>query len=164
MADFLWAETPSPLSGFPAEAKGEGKMMGIKKSTDAGLSTAERKSLRVSEAQEAMSDHDNAQKAFQKNRERLRQARLAREALAGPMLYPAPGLPDETPIDNVRFSTRIRSALNAAGLKTVGEIREASDATLLSFRDLGEGSIARLRETLGLPPARALRPKGKKPT
>jgi DNA-directed RNA polymerase alpha subunit len=165
MADFLWAETLSPLSGFPGEAKGEGKMMGIKKSTDAGLSTAERKSLRVSEAQEAMSDHDDSQKAFQENRERLREARLAREALAGPMLYPAPGLPDETPIDNVRFSTRIRSALNAAGLKTVGEIREASDATLLSLRDLGAGSIARLRETLGLPPpARALRPKGKKPT
>ena len=80
------------------------------------------------------------------------------------MLYPAPGLPDETPIDNIRFSTRIRSALNAAGLKTVGEIREALDATLLSFRDLGVGSIARLRETLGLPPARALSPKGKKPT
>lgn len=48
-------------------------MMGIKKSTDAGLSTAERKSLRVSEAQEAMSDHDDAQKAFQENRERLRE-------------------------------------------------------------------------------------------
>ena len=139
-------------------------MTGIKKSTDADLSTAERKSLRVSEAQEAMSDHDDAQKAFQENRERLREARLAREALAGPMLYPAPGLPDETPIDNVRFSTRIRSALNAAGLKTVGEIRGASDATLLSFRDLGAGSIARLRETLGLQPARALRPKGKNPT
>jgi hypothetical protein len=26
MEDFLWAETLSPLSGFPAEAKGEGEM------------------------------------------------------------------------------------------------------------------------------------------
>jgi|SRR5665213_697678 len=157
-ANFLWAETPSPLSGFPAEAKGEREMMGIKKSTDAGLSTAERKSLRVNEAQEAMSDHDDAQRAFQENRERLREARLAREALAGPMLYPAPGLPDETAIDNVRFSTRISSALNAAGLKTVGEIREASDATLLTFQDLGPRSVAHLREMLGLPSCDGVRP------
>ncbi len=123
-----------------------------------------RKALRVQEAHEAIADHEDAQKAFHENRERLREERLARETAAGPMLYPAPEIPDDTLIDNVRFSTRIRSALNAAGLKTVGEIREASDATLLSFRDLGAGSIARLRETLGLPPARALRPKGKKPT
>jgi DNA-directed RNA polymerase alpha subunit len=133
----------------------------IRKSTDAGLTNAERKSLRESEAQEAMSDHDDAEKAFHENRERLR---LAREAVAGPMLYPAPGLPDETPIDNVRFSTRITNALNAAGVKTVGEIRQASDATLLTFQDLGASSIARLRETLGPAPSRALKPKGKKPT
>jgi DNA-directed RNA polymerase alpha subunit len=124
-------------------------MSGISKSTDAGLTPAERKSLRESEAQEAMSDHEDAEKAFHENRERLRKARLAREAVAGPVLYPALGLPDETPIVNVRFSTRIANALNAAGVKTVGEIREASDATLLSFQDLGPGSVARLRETLG---------------
>jgi DNA-directed RNA polymerase alpha subunit len=126
---------------------------GIRKSTDAGLTPAERKSLRESEAQEAMSDHDDAEKAFYENRERLRMARLAREAVAGPVLYPAPGLPDETPIVNVRFSTRITNALNAAGVKTVGEIREASDATLLGFQDLGPGSVARLRETLGRAPS-----------
>jgi DNA-directed RNA polymerase alpha subunit len=139
-------------------------MSGIRKSTDAGLTNAERKSLRESEAKEAMSDHDDAEKAFHENRERLREARLAREAVAGPVLYPARGLPDETPIDNVRFSRRIMNALNAAGVKTVGEIRQASDATLLSFQDLGAGSIARLRETLGQPPSGALKPKGKKPT
>jgi len=49
------------------------------------------------------------------------------------VLYPALGLPDETPIDNVRFSTRIANALKVAGVNTVGEIRQASDATLLSF-------------------------------
>jgi DNA-directed RNA polymerase alpha subunit len=135
-------------------------MSGIRKSTD-GLTNAERKSLRESEAQEAMSDHDDAQKALHENRERLREARLAREAVAGPMLYPAPGLPDETPIDKVRFSTRIANALNEAGLKTVGEIRQASDARLLSFQDLGASSIARLRETLGQPPSGALKPKRK---
>jgi DNA-directed RNA polymerase alpha subunit len=136
----------------------------IRKSTDAGLTNAERKSLRESEAREAMSDHDDAEKAFHENRERLREGRLAREAVAGPMLYPALGLPDETPIDNVRFSTRITNALNAAGVKTIGEIRQAPDATLLSFQDLGSSSIARLRETLGRSPSSALKPKGKKPT
>jgi DNA-directed RNA polymerase alpha subunit len=63
---------------------------------------------------------------------------------------PTPELLDDTPIDNVRLSTRIRNALNYAGLKTVGEVRETSDATILSFQDIGPGSVALLRETLGL--------------
>ena len=125
-------------------------MTGNEKSTDPGLSLAERKILREREAQEAIADHESAQKAFHENRERLREARLAREAVAGPMLYPAPELSDQTLIQNVRFSTRIRNALNAAGMKTIGEIRETSDDNLLSFQDLGPGSIAYLRETLGL--------------
>ena len=66
-------------------------------------------------------------------------------------LYPTPELPDDTPIDHVRFATRIRNALNAAGIKTVGEVRKTSDKTLLSLQDLGPGSVAHLRETLGLP-------------
>ena len=90
--------------------------------------------------------------------------RLAREAAAGPMLYPAPELPDDTPIENVRFSTRVRNALTTAGLKTVGEIREASDAMLLSLQDLGKGSVVHLRETLGLPSTDGVRPLAKKPT
>jgi DNA-directed RNA polymerase alpha subunit len=139
-------------------------MSGVRKSTDAGLTNAERKSLRESEAQEAMLDHDDAEKAFHDNRERLRTARLAREAAAGPVLYPALGLPDKTPVANVRFSTRLANALNGAGVKTVGEIREASDVTLLSFQDLGASSIARLRETLGPAQSDALKPKRKKPT
>jgi hypothetical protein len=49
-------------------------------------------------------------------------------------------------------------------VKTVGEIREASDATLLSFQDLGPGSVARLRESLGQAQSGALKPNGKKPT
>src|SRR3984957_16956230 len=137
-------------------------MSDVRKSTDAGLTNAERKSLRDTEAREAMVDHDDAEKAFHENRERLREARLAREAATGPILYPAPGLPDETPIDNVRFSTRITNALNAAGVKTVGEIRQASDATLLSFQDLGAGSIAYLSESLGQTPGSAPKPKGSK--
>jgi DNA-directed RNA polymerase alpha subunit len=64
-------------------------------------------------------------------------------------LYPTPELPDDTPIDHVRFATRIRNALNAAGIKTVGEVRKTSDKTLLSLQDLGQGSVTHLRETLG---------------
>ena len=36
-------------------------------------------------------------------------------------------------------------------MKTIGEVRETSDDRLLSLPDLGSGSIAYLRETLGLP-------------
>ena len=67
------------------------------------------------------------------------------------MLDPTPELPDDTPIDRVRFPARIQNVLVAAGLKTVGEVRETSDEALLSFQDFGKGSVAHLRETLGLP-------------
>jgi DNA-directed RNA polymerase alpha subunit len=133
-------------------------MTGNEKSTDRGLSLAERKALRAREAQEAISDHEDAQRALHGNRERLPTERMAREAAAGPMLYPVPELPDDTPLYKVRFSTRIRNAVTAAGWKTVGEIREASDATLLSLPDLGKGSVAHLREMLGLPSTDGVRP------
>ena len=80
----------------------------------------------------------------------MRKARLERETAAAPMLYPTSELPDHTPVENIRFSTRIRNALTAGGFKTAGEIREASDATLLSLQDLGKGSVRHLRETLKL--------------
>ena len=124
-------------------------------------------SERTSEAakqKEAIADHEEAQRVLHGNLERLREERLAREAAAGPMLYPAPELPDDTPIYNVRFSTRVRNALTTAGVKSVGEIREASDAMLLSLQNLGRGSVAHLRETLGLPSTDGVRPFGKKPT
>ena len=130
----------------------------IKKSTDPGLSNAERKELRGREAEEATTDHEKAQQAFHENRGRLRAERLAREQVAGPMRYPAPELPVDTALDNVRFSPRIRNAVTAAGWKTVGEVREASDATLLNLPDVGAGSVAHLRETLGLPSTDGVRP------
>jgi DNA-directed RNA polymerase alpha subunit len=133
-------------------------MMGKEKSTDPGLSAAERRALRGAEAKEAMTEHEAAQQSFHENRERLRAERLAREAMAGTMFYPAPELLDNTPLDNVRFFTRIRNALTAAGWKTVGEIREATDATLLGLPDIGKGSVSRLRETLGLPSTDGVRP------
>ena len=57
-------------------------MGGHEKSTDPGLSAAERKSLRSRE---------------------LREERLRREEAARPMLYPAPELPDDTPVENVHL-------------------------------------------------------------
>jgi len=51
-------------------------------------------------------------------------------------LEPTPELPDKTPTREVRFPTRIKKALFAAGLKTVGEVRETSDEALLSLPDL----------------------------
>jgi DNA-directed RNA polymerase alpha subunit len=133
-------------------------MSSNEKSTDPGLSAAERKELRDREAQEAIADHELDQRAIQNNLQRLRAERQARETIAGPMLYPAPEIPDNTPIDNVRFSARIRNALTATGWTTVGEIREASDATLLSLQDFGHASVAHLRETLGLPSKDGVRP------
>ena len=79
------------------------------------------------------------------------------------LLDPTPELPDETPISGVEFPARIRNVLAAAGLETVGEVREISDETLLSFQDLGKGSLVHLRETLGLPSTDGVRPLSKKP-
>jgi RNA polymerase alpha subunit len=143
-------------------AEGEAKMSG-EKSSDAGRSAADRKTLRSREAEEAIAEHESAQKAFHANRERLREERL-RRAAAGPMLYPAPELPDDTPVENVRFATRIRTTLHAAGMKTIGDVREVSDAALLSLPDFGSGSLSYLREALGLPSTDGVRPKIKKPT
>jgi hypothetical protein len=56
-----------------------------KKSTDPGLSAAERKELRGREGKEAIADHEEAQRALHVNRERLREERLAREAAAPPV-------------------------------------------------------------------------------
>ncbi len=128
---------------------------------DPGAARAEREALkafRKEDAIQALTEHERAQKAFDENRERLRAERLAREAAAGPMLYPAPELPDHTLVENIRFSTRVRNALAGSGLKTVGEIREASDATLLSLQDLGKTSVTQLRENLGLPSTDGVRP------
>ncbi len=49
--------------------------------------------------------------------------------------------------------------LVTAGLKTVGEVRETADETLLSFQDFGPGSVTHLRETLGQPSTDGVRPR-----
>jgi DNA-directed RNA polymerase alpha subunit len=73
-------------------------------------------------------------------------------------LQPTPELPDDTPLDNVELPLRIRNVLMAAGLNTVGEVREAFDETLVSLPNLGRRSVAHLRETLGLPSTDGVRP------
>jgi DNA-directed RNA polymerase alpha subunit len=80
------------------------------------------------------------------------------------MVAPSPELPDDTLIEYVIFSTRIRNALDVAGMKTIGDVREASDAALLSLPDFGSGSLSYLREALGLLSTDGVRPKSKKPT
>jgi DNA-directed RNA polymerase alpha subunit len=139
-------------------------MIDGKKSTDPGLSAAERKTLREHEAQEAIADHESAQKTFHENRQRLREERMGREAAAGPRVAPTPELPDDVPIERVLFPSRIQNALRAADLKTVGEVREMSDETLISLPDFGKGSLASLRMKLGLPSTDGVRPTSKSPT
>jgi hypothetical protein len=62
---------------------------------------------------------------------------------------PAPDLPDDTLIEMVRFSPLIRKSLNAAGLKTIGEVRAMPDDKLRRLRGVGTGSLAHLRKTIG---------------
>ena len=78
-------------------------------------------------------------------------------------LEPTPELPDDTSLREVHFPTQIKDALFAAGLKTVGEVREMSDQALLDLPNFGEASVAHLRETLGLPSTDGVRPLRKKP-
>ena len=75
------------------------------------------------------------------------------------LVDPTPELPDDTPVDRVRFPTRIRNVFVTAGLKTVGEVRETADKTFLSFQDIGPDSVAHLREALGLPSTDGVRPR-----
>jgi DNA-directed RNA polymerase alpha subunit len=62
---------------------------------------------------------------------------------------PDPSLPDDLSIDKVRLPPRIKWTLVAAGLKTVGDVRKTSDATLLSIQKLGKISVTLLRKELG---------------
>ena len=57
------------------------------------------------------------------------------------MLDLGPDLPDDTLVEMVLLPTRIRNAVKFAGLKTIGDIREATDKALASIPDLGRGSV-----------------------
>nr|WP_246775326.1 DNA-directed RNA polymerase subunit alpha C-terminal domain-containing protein [Bradyrhizobium diazoefficiens] len=58
----------------------------------------------------------------------------------------------------MRLPSRVQNALWAAGFKTVGEVRDATDKTLVSLQDLGKKSVSELRDTLGLPSTEGVRP------
>ena len=75
-------------------------------------------------------------------------------------LEPTPELPDNISIREV-LPDRIKDALFAAGIKTVGGVRETSDEALAALPDIGDISLAFLRETLGLPSTAGVRPTGK---
>ena len=62
---------------------------------------------------------------------------------------PDPNLPDSVSIDLIRLRPSIKRTLLAAGFKTVGDVRKASDEVLLSIQKLGKGSLTRLRNALG---------------
>jgi DNA-directed RNA polymerase alpha subunit len=78
------------------------------------------------------------------------------------MLDPTPELSDDTPISDVELTTRIRNALNAAGLRTVGEVREMSDKSLLSLPNFGHDSLSYLRGKVGVPSTDGARRAGRK--
>jgi DNA-directed RNA polymerase alpha subunit len=59
-----------------------------------------------------------------------------------------PELPDDTLVEMVRLPTRIRNAVKFAGLKTIGDLRETTDATFASIPNLGPGSVRWLRAQL----------------
>jgi DNA-directed RNA polymerase alpha subunit len=73
------------------------------------------------------------------------------------MINPSPELPDDVPIKTVCLPTKAKNALIAAGLKTVGDIREKPDAEILQITNLGRSSLTFLRETLGLPSSLGVR-------
>jgi DNA-directed RNA polymerase alpha subunit len=70
---------------------------------------------------------------------------------------PTPELPDDTPLVAVKVVSGIRDVLTAAGMKTVGDVREATDRSLLSLPALGKGSLTYLRQQLGLPSSDGVR-------
>ena len=73
------------------------------------------------------------------------------------MIDPSPELQDDIPITNIELPPKVKEALTAAGLRTVGEVREAPDVRILRIPDLGESALALLRANLGLPSSLGVR-------
>ena len=74
-----------------------------------------------------------------------------REEKSANTVAPTPELPDRTPVHQLQLPPRIKKVLLTEGLQTVGEVRETSDDTLMSFQDFGQRSMAYLRDKLGSP-------------
>jgi hypothetical protein len=73
--------------------------------------------------------------------------RPRRRAVAPPVRFRGLGRPE------------VPAAVRRVQPARFGEVRETADETLLSFQDLGPGSGAHLRETLGLPSCDGVRPR-----
>lgn len=73
------------------------------------------------------------------------------------MIDPSHELPDDMPVVSLELPRKVRQALTEVGFRTVGRIREARDAEILLIQDLGEGSLALLHKTLGLPSSMGVR-------
>lgn len=73
------------------------------------------------------------------------------------MIDPSPELPDDMPIAGVELPAKVRQALIAAGLRTIGKIRETSDTEILRIQHLEQSSLNFLRDTLGLPSSMGVR-------
>jgi hypothetical protein len=74
------------------------------------------------------------------------------------LLPPSPELPDDTPVANVDLGAREKRVLTAYGFKTIGDVRDSPDQALLSLPDMGPGTVAKLREKLGLSSSEGVRP------
>jgi hypothetical protein len=128
-----------------------------------------RRAFRQVDAVKAMTEHEIAQKAFSNN-QRTPEGRAAGAGGGGD----GEGEINRAPLSDAgasgRHANRRRPIFNAdqeraqcwgcqdhrAGPRRAGWM-------LLSFQDLGPGSVAHLRETLGLPSTDGVRPSGKKP-
>jgi hypothetical protein len=64
------------------------------------------------------------------------------------ILHPTPDLAGDTPVHEIRLPRAIRQTLYGAGLITVGDVREATNETLLSLK-LNAGVVDFIRATLG---------------
>jgi hypothetical protein len=73
------------------------------------------------------------------------------------MIDPSPELSDDMSIANVELPPKVHQALIAAGLRTVGDVRETPDTKILRIPDLGESALGLLRKTLGLPSSLGVR-------
>jgi DNA-directed RNA polymerase alpha subunit len=73
------------------------------------------------------------------------------------MIDPSPELPDDMTIASVELPAEVRQALIAAGLRTIGKIREMSDPEILRIQYLRQSSLTFLRDTLGLPSSMGVR-------
>ena len=58
-------------------------------------------------------------------------------------------LPDNASIDDSGLPTIVKNALLAAGLKTVGQVRETPDAVILRQRRIAKGRLRLVRNVLG---------------